>query len=114
MVVTAVQPKILALPRLQAALALACAAWAFAATPPCQAKGITAAGTTSAEVFVQTGNSLHNTTVRFSPDGKWIASCDGVGFVLGWDAESECQYREILRHTGLCLGLSFTRTGTTG
>ncbi len=66
---------------------------------------------TSAEVFVQTGNSLHNTMVQFSPDGQRVASCDGLGSVVGWDAQSGRQYREIHRHTGMCLGLSFTPDG---
>ena len=77
----------------------------FAQTAPA------ATGTPSAEVFVQTGNALQNTMVRFSSDGQRVASCDGLGSVVGWDAQSGRQYREIHRHTGMCLGLSFTPDG---
>lgn len=65
----------------------------------------------SAEVFVQTGNALQITTARFSPDGQWIASCDGLGSVVVWDATSGRQFREVHRHTGMCLGVDFTPDG---
>jgi WD40 repeat protein len=71
----------------------------------------TAAPSGPAEVFVQTGNSLMVTMVRFSPDGQRVATCDGRGQVLGWDATSGRQYRELHKHTGTCLGLAFTPDG---
>ncbi len=65
----------------------------------------------AAEVFVQTGNSLMVTMVRFSPDGQRVATCDGRGQVLAWDATSGRQYRELHKHNGTCLGLAFTPDG---
>ncbi len=65
----------------------------------------------SAEVFVQTGHALHVTVTAFSPDGQRLATCDGVGAVIGWDVASGRQYRELQRHTGMCLGLAFTPDG---
>ncbi len=62
----------------------------------------------AAEVFVQTGNSLHATMVRYAPDGKHVATCDGAGLVLAWDAAAGRQLREVYRHTGVCMGLAFT------
>ena len=79
--------------------------------------GLAIAQTTSAssgagaEVFVQTGNSLMVTMARFSPDGQRVATCDGTGLVVGWDATSGRQYREVHRHNGTCLGLAFTADG---
>jgi WD40 repeat protein len=92
-----------------AALAAIGAVCAQPAVPASDGNG--APGIKTAEVFVQTGNSLHNTMVRFSPDGQRIASCDGVGSVVGWDAASGRQFREVHRHTGLCQGLAFTPDG---
>jgi WD40 repeat protein len=71
------------------------------------------AGTSSAaaEVFVQTGNSLMATMVRFSPDGQRVATCDGSGLVVAWDALAGRQLREVHRHNGLCMGLAFTPDG---
>lgn len=69
------------------------------------------AGTGAAEVFVQTGNSLMATMVRFSPDGQRVATCDGAGLVVAWDALAGRQLREVHRHTGLCMGLAFTPDG---
>lgn len=66
---------------------------------------------TGAEVFVQTGNSLMATMVRFSPDGQRAATCDGTGLVVAWDALAGRQLREVHRHTGLCMGLAFTPDG---
>lgn len=68
-------------------------------------------GSAGAEVFVQTGNSLMATMVRFSPDGQRVASCDGTGLVVAWDATAGRQFREVHRHNGLCLGLAFTPDG---
>ncbi|MFM1980981.1 MAG: hypothetical protein RLZ68_2246 [Pseudomonadota bacterium] len=71
-----------------------------------------AAGTgSSAEVFVQTGNSLMATMARFSPDGQRVATCDGAGLVVAWDAMAGRQFREVYRHAGLCMGLAFTPDG---
>jgi WD40 repeat protein len=71
-----------------------------------------AAGTgSSAEVFVQTGNSLMATMVRMSPDGQRVATCDGAGLVVAWDALAGRQFREVYRHTGLCMGLAYTPDG---
>jgi len=90
-----------------AAAALACGLATAQAPAP-----VTPAGTgAAAEVFVQTGNSLMTTMVRFSPDGRRMATCDGRGSVMGWDATSGRQYRELQKHTGLCLGLAFTPDG---
>ncbi|MBK6742224.1 MAG: caspase family protein [Hydrogenophilales bacterium] len=63
------------------------------------------------QVFVQTGNKLHVTVARFSPDGRWLAVCDALGTVVLWDAHGGRQYREVHRHTGLCTGLAFTPDG---
>lgn len=68
-------------------------------------------GSAAAEVFVQTGNSLMATMVRFSPDGQRVATCDGAGLVVVWDAVAGRQLREVYRHTGLCMGLAFTPDG---
>jgi WD40 repeat protein len=65
----------------------------------------------AAELFVQTGHSLQVTAARLSPDGGRIAVCDGFGSVIAWDAASGRQYREVYRHTGLCMGLAFTPDG---
>ena len=62
----------------------------------------------SAEIFVQTGHSQIATMARFSPDGQKIASCDAGGPVMGWDAPSGRQFRQIYQHVGMCLGLAFT------
>jgi WD40 repeat protein len=65
----------------------------------------------SARVFVQTGNELHATMVRFSPDGRWLAACDALGGVVLWDAHGGRQFSQVHRHTGMCLGLDFTPDG---
>lgn len=62
----------------------------------------------SAEIFVQTGHSQIATMARFSPDGQRIATCDAGGPVMGWDAPSGRQFRQIHQHVGMCLGLAFT------
>lgn len=85
------------------AMSLACGA-----APAQQASPAAAA---SAEIFVQTGNSLMVTMVRLSPDGRRAVTCDGAGLAIGWDATSGRQYREIHRHNGTCLGLAFTPDG---
>lgn len=72
---------------------------AFAQKPP------------AAEIFVQTGHSLQITAARLSPAGDRIAACDGFGSVIAWDGTSGRQYREVHRHTGLCMGLAFTPDG---
>ena len=51
------------------------------------------------------------TMVRFSPDGQRLATCDGAGLVVAWDALAGRQFREVHRHTGLCMGLAFTPDG---
>ena len=88
--------------QLFAGLLLLGAGSVFAQAPPASADKA------AAEVFVQTGNSLMVTMTRFSPNGERVATCDGRGSVMGWDAASGRQFREIHKHTGLCLGLSFT------
>lgn len=65
-----------------------------------------------ARVFVQTGNELHVTMARFSPDGRWLAACDGLGGVVLWDARGGRQFSQVYRHTGMCLGLDFTPDGS--
>ncbi|MDD5249134.1 MAG: caspase family protein [Rhodocyclaceae bacterium] len=72
---------------------------------------VTSAEPARAEIFVQTGNSQHVTVARFSADGQWIASCDGLGSVVAWDATSGREFREVHRHTGMCLGVDFTPDG---
>ena len=62
----------------------------------------------SAEIFVQTGHTQIATMARFSPDGQRIATCDAGGPVIGWDAPSGRQFRQIHQHVGMCLGLAFT------
>lgn len=79
---------------------LAAVSWAaFAQKPP------------AAEIFVQTGHSLQITAARLSPAADRAAACDGFGSVIAWDAASGRQYREVHRHTGLCMGLAFTPDG---
>ncbi|MBC7727116.1 MAG: WD40 repeat domain-containing protein, partial [Microbacteriaceae bacterium] len=95
--------------QLGAAAVMAGTALAAAQQPPPVAAS--AASTASAEVFVQTGNSLMATMVRFSPDSQRVATCDGSGLVMGWDATSGRQYHELHKHTGMCLGLAFTPDG---
>ena len=80
---------------------------AVAQTAPTEGSGAAA----TAEVFVQTGNSLMVTMARFSPDGQRVVTCDGTGLAVGWDATSGRQYREVHRHNGTCLGLAFTPDG---
>lgn len=73
-----------------------------------------AASTSAAEnarVFVQTGNELHATMARHSPDGRWLAACDALGGVVLWDAQGGRQFSLVHRHTGMCLGLDFTPDG---
>ncbi|MES2974653.1 MAG: caspase family protein [Pseudomonadota bacterium] len=91
-----------------AAAALAACSTALAQAPAMPAPANAGA---AAEVFVQSGNSLMATMVRFSPDGRRMATCDGRGAVLGWDAISGRQYRELHKHNGMCLGLAFTPDG---
>jgi WD40 repeat protein len=70
-----------------------------------------AAPAAPARVFVQTGNELHATMARFSPDGRWLAACDALGGVVLWDAQGGRQFSQVHRHTGMCLGLDFTPDG---
>lgn len=93
-----------------AVMALAASGVATAQAPAAPASS-PAGAAASAEVFVQTGNSLMVTMVRFSPDGRRMATCDGRGTVLGWDATSGRQFRELHKHNGMCLGLAFTPDG---
>ena len=76
-----------------------------------QQQTASASGGSAADIFVQTGHSQIGTMARFSPDGQRIATCDAGGPVIGWDAPSGRQYREIHQHVGMCLGLAFTPDG---
>jgi WD40 repeat protein len=109
MVVTPMRTLIKSLqrPLLSAAMTVAVAGMAAAqpATPA------SSPSTSVADIFVQAGHSSPVTMTRFSPDSQRIATCDSGGAVIGWDALSGRQYREVHGHTGMCLGLAFTPDG---
>lgn len=99
-------------PLLSAALTLLAAGMAVAQPAPSAPMPAPASvPAAAADVFVQAGHSSHLTMTRFSPDSQHIATCDSGGAVIGWDALTGRQYRELHGHTGMCLGLAFTPDG---
>jgi WD40 repeat protein len=63
------------------------------------------------ELVVQSGHRGHINDVRFSPDGKLIASAAGDGTIILWDSATGLQLRRLIGHEGSVMSLSFSPDG---